>query len=134
MKIDNDILPSNKKFGYFFSLVFFLIFVYIFYYYSNSNLYLVFLSLCLITILLTIFSPDTLLFFNKIWFRIGMLLNTIVSPVILGFIFFILITPVSLFFKIIRRDYLCIKLTNKESYWIKSEKRKLDKSSLKQQF
>lgn len=133
MKIDDEILPSNKKFGYFFSVVFFLIFIY-FFYYAYFNLYLIFLSLCLVTIILTVFSPDRLLFFNKVWFRIGIILNTIVSPVILGFIFFILITPVSLFFQIIGRDYLCIKLNNKKTYWIKSEEKKFNKNSLKQQY
>jgi len=133
MKIDDNILPSNKKFGYFFSLVFLLIFLY-FFYYSHLKLYIIFLSLSGITLLLTVFSPNKLLFFNKIWFKIGLLLSLIVSPLVLGFIFYILITPISIFFKIIGRDYLSMKLNNKDTYWIKSEEKKLDKNSLKQQY
>ena len=133
MQIDDNLLPSNKKFGYFFSVVFLLIFLY-FFYYSYFKLYIFFLGLSCITVLLTVFSPNKLLFFNKIWFKVGLLLNLVVSPLILGFIFYILITPISIFFKIIRRDYLSMKLNNKDTYWIKSEEKKLDKNSLKQQY
>ena len=133
MQIDEKLLPSNKKFGYFFTIVFFIIFLY-FFYYSNAHVYGIFLGLTVVTLLLTIFSPNRLIFFNKIWFKIGILLNTIVSPLILGIIFFVLITPVSIFFKIIRRDYLNIKSKHKDSYWIITEEKKLDKNSLKQQY
>ena len=68
---------------------------------------------------------------NKIWFKIGILLGNIISPIVMGIIFFLVVTPTSIIMKILRKDLLNLKKNNKNSYWI--EKRKQN-SSMKKQF
>ena len=69
---------------------------------------------------------------NILWFKFGMLLGYIVSPIVMGFVFFVVITPTGLIMKIICKDLLNIKYNNKnKSYWINRDK---TKSTMKQQF
>ena len=58
--------------------------------------------------------------------RFGLLIGTIISPIILGCIFFILITPVSFFTRLFGRDELYIKLKSKQSHWKYREKKRVD--------
>ena len=64
----------------------------------------------------------------------GILLGKIVSPIVLGLIFFVIFTPVSLFLKIIKRDELQLKKNNNKSYWKIREEKKFDPYSFKNQF
>ena len=69
---------------------------------------------------------------NKLWFKFGLFLGTIVSPFVMGIIFFLVITPIGFVMKIIGKDLLNIKHDNKKkSYWINRDK---TKSTMKQQF
>ena len=81
-------LPSNRKFGFFFSFVFLLVFVYFFLKQSVFITYL-FGSLSLLFFILSIVKANILLPINKLWMRFGILLGMIVSHIILGFIFFL---------------------------------------------
>jgi hypothetical protein len=71
-----------------------------------------------------LFATVTLLFsqllapLNRLWYELGMLLSKIVSPIVLGLIFFVLITPVSLITRLFGRDALKMKKRRVESYWI----------------
>ena len=133
MNIDKNMMPSEKKFGKFFSFIFLGLFLY-FYYYAKINLSIFFGTLGLITILLTFFASHYLKTFNLLWFRLGLFLNIIVSPVILGIIFFGIITPVSFFLKIIKRDELKLKSTNNSTFW-KSRNQMISKNqNFKNQF
>ena len=111
-------LPSNKKFGYFFTAIFFIIAAY---FYSRNNLTLAyFLGLTSITFLfITFFKESMLLPLNKLWMRFGILLSMIVSPIVMGIIFFGLFTPMSLIMRLFRRDELRVKFKQKETHWIK---------------
>jgi len=104
-------LPSNKKFGVFFSVVFLILYFYL------SNI--LFLSLSLLFLFFSFFYTNALQPLNDLWFKLGMLLGNIVSPVVLGFIFFLLITPISVIGKIFKRNPLKINLDkNIKTYWI----------------
>ena len=60
---------------------------------------------------------------NRLWFRFGMLLGAIISPIVMGVVFFLVVTPISFFMRIIGKDLLRQKYDkNKKSYWIKREK------------
>ena len=125
-------LPSNKKFGYFFSLVFLFA--------SALSLYLekfgfsiIFLSLCTILILVTILAADILSPFNKLWMQLGLLLGKIVNPILLGMIFFGLITPVSIILRLLGRDEMRIRNPKKSTYWVEQNP-KTKSSSFKNQF
>lgn len=111
-------LPSNKKFGYLFSAIFFVSSFY-FFYFDNKIIGYLFLSLFLIFIITSIMKPILLLSLNKLWMQIGLFLGKIVSPIILGIIFYCLITPYSIVLKFMGRDELKLKIKKKNSYWLK---------------
>ena len=68
---------------------------------------------------------------NKIWFKFGILLGKFVSPIVLGIIFFFVVTPIGILMKILGKDLLNLKNNNENSYWIK---RSEIKSNMKDQF
>jgi len=120
MKLDgliSDVLPSNRKFGLFFTIVF-AIFASLFYWRHNSALSLLFISICGCFAMITILAPNLLQPLNHIWFLLGKLLGKIVNPVVLGVLFFILITPVSLVLRLFGRDELKLKKRFIQSFWI----------------
>jgi len=110
-------LPSNKNFGFFFTLIFALVGMY-FYYSENISWGNLFISGSLIFLLITLIKSDALLPFNKLWMRFGLVLGMLVSPIVLGIIFFCLFTPVAVLMKIFGRDELRLKFKQKHSHWI----------------
>lgn len=107
-------LPSNKKFGIFFSLIFLILYLYL----SNNF----FLITSVIFLFLSLFYSEILQPLNNLWFKLGILLGSIVSPIVLGCIFFILITPISIIGKIFHRNPLKLNLDkNIKTYWIKRD-------------
>ena len=125
-------LPSNRKFGFFFTFVFALSTAY-FYNTTNFLLAYIFGSLSSLFLFFTIFKDDIFLPLNKLWMRFGILLNIIISPIILGIIFFGLFTPIAIVLKLSGRDELRLKLKKKQSYWI-SRSELIKPESFKQQF
>ena len=109
-------LPSNKKFGFFFSSIFFIVSIYL---YLIENIILTFLlvSLSIIFLIITLIKPDTLLPLNNLWMKFGLLLGIIISPIVLGLIFFGLITPISLITGLFGRDELNLKTVSNKSSW-----------------
>ena len=126
MKYNNLILPSNKKFGYFFSFVFLIISIYFYYIEIKIFSYAIFF-LFFVFLFLTIFNPNLLLPLNKLWMNFGLLLSYIVSPIILGAIYYLIFTPTALITKLVGRDELNLKFTKKGSNW---KNRKNDTSFL----
>jgi len=125
-------LPSNKKFGLFFALIFLLLSAY-FYFVSAIKLFYVFVSIALILLLISLLRSELLLPFNRLWNAFGRLLGLVVNPIVLGIIFFGLITPLALLLKIFGRDELRLKEIKSQSSWIERVKtnREVD---FKQQF
>ena len=72
----------------------------------------------------------TLIRLNLLWFKFGMLLGKIVSPIIMAFVFFGVVTPTGLIMKLFNKDLLKLKRKNKDSYWIDRK----SKSEMKNQF
>ena len=120
MKFSQVELPSNRKFGYFFTFVF-AIFASYFYYHSSISWAYFFIVFSSIFLTVSIFNADLLLPLNKLWMRFGMLLGMIVSPIVLGLIFFGLFTPIALIMRISGRDELRLRL-KKTSHWTKRKK------------
>ena len=125
-------LPTNKRFGYFFTLVFFISSSY-FWIFKNLFLTILFFVLAAFFLVITISKPQILRPLNKTWMWIGFLLGKIVSPIIVGLIFFILFTPMSLSMRLFGRDELKLKLKKMDSYWIKNDPQD-QASSFKNQF
>lgn len=127
---ENDIkIGSNKSFG----LVFFFVFLIISLYplLNNEQPRIWFLFISLIFLILGLLNSKILNPLNKIWFKFGILIGKIVSPVIMGIIFFLVVTPTGLLMKLLGKDLLSLKFNKKKSYWI--EKSEL-KSKMKNQF
>ena len=133
MKFTDIELPSNRKFGYFCMFIFGVGGIYL--YDGVMTIILYMLSVLFVaTLLVTLAKPSLLLPFNKGWMWIGYILGRVVSPVVLGAIFFFLITPVALIFKISGRDELRLKLSKAQSHWRERSPIGPDAESLKNQF
>jgi len=110
-------LPTNPKFGWFFAAVFAAVAVYA-YWKGWNTLALIALIVAVLFAFVTLLVPQFLTPLNRLWYELGVLLGKIVSPIVLGIIFFVLITPISLFVRLFGRDELKIKKRSVESYWV----------------
>ena len=117
MKFPEAELPTNKKFGNFFTIVFIIVASY-FYFNKSLNLSYIFGVVAAVFILVTILKDDLLLPLNRLWMRFGLLIGMIISPIVLGLIFFTLFSPVGIFMRLFGRDELHLKYKKKSSYWI----------------
>lgn len=111
-------LPSNHKFGFFFTFIFLITATYFYF----KDIYLAFYILgfvSLVFLLITIFTSDKLGPLNKLWMNFGFILGKIISPIIMGLIFFLIFTPTGILMRLFGRDELLLKFKNKPSYWIK---------------
>ena len=132
MKFSNIELPSNKKFGFFFTFVFAILAFY--FLFIDSILWAQALAiLAVLFLLITVIIPQVLLPLNKLWMRLGLLLGMIVSPIVLGIIFFGLVTPYGVIMGMFGRDELRLKFTKKSSHWI-SRSESIKSDSFKNQF
>ena len=125
-------LPSNKKFGFFFSVIFLLISSY----YLYLNEIIIALILGFISILfffVSLLKAGLLLPLNIVWMKFGILLGKLISPIVLGTIFFFMFTPVAVIMRLVGRDELRLRLNFQNSYWIK-RKSSINKASFKRQF
>ena len=132
MKFSEIKLPSNRKFGFFFTFVFAIAAAY-FYYYATLGWAYAFVAASSIFLLITLIKSDALLPLNKLWMRFGLLLSVIVSPIVLGIIFFGLFTPIAMLMRLRGRDELRLKFTQKASHWI-TRNEAITSDSFKNQF
>ena len=117
MKFSEIELPSNRKFGFFFTFVFAAIALYLF---DSSRVNWAYTSLAIASVFLivTLVRSNSLSPLNKLWMRFGLLLGMVVSPIVLGIIFFGVFTTMAVTLRLIGRDELSLKLTKKTSYWV----------------
>ena len=117
--INSDIkLPSNHKFGYFFTFIFLIASIYFFLKEINIGFYI--LGTCsLVFFLVTLFKAEILRPFNKLWMSFGLVLGMIVSPIVMGVIFFAIFTPIAILMRLFGRDELLLQFKTKPSYWNK---------------
>ena len=132
MKFSEVELPTNKRFGFFFTLMF-SIFTGLFYINNFVTWAYVFFAIAILLFVVTVVRADTLLPLNKLWMRLGHLLGMIVSPIILGLVFFGLFTPIAFAMKLTGRDELNIKFMKKTSHWILRDE-KIQAHNFKNQF
>ena len=118
-------LPSNRKFGLFFTAVFLIASFY--FHYSNSPvLDYLFGTLAIIFLAISIINADVLLPLNRLWMGFGLLLGKIVNPLILGVIFFGIFSPIAIFMRIFGRDELRLRFKKQNKHWVK---RRLEEQS-----
>ena len=126
-------LPSNKKFGVFFTVIILLIGIYFLNKEKIIISYIAFI-ISLVFLLVSIFKASLLLPLNKAWMRLGFIIGVIINPIVLGLIFFLLFVPIALIMRLFRRDELHLRMMNKSSYWKKCKIKKLGTNEFKQQF
>ena len=130
MKNNKIKISSNRSFGIVFFVVFFVFAIWPLL--NNQDIRIWSLIISLVFLILGILNSNLLKPLNIIWFKFGLLLGSIIAPIIMGIVFFVVVTPTSLIMKIIGKDLLNNKYDkNKKSYWIIREK---NKSTMKQQF
>ena len=109
-------IPSNRKFGFFFTTILIIIGIYLFFNNQLLESYFLF-SFALVFFSVSIIRESLLLPLNILWMQIGFFLGKITNPIILGIIYFLIFTPTSLIMKLFKRDELKLKLKKKKSYW-----------------
>ena len=120
---------SNKNFG----IVFFVVFIIIgFWPLLDINTYRLWaIIIAVIFLTLGLINSRILTPLNILWFKFGIFLGKIVSPIVMGVIFFFIVTPIAILMRISKKDLLNLKFNNKETYWIKKSNYK---SKMKNQF
>ena len=117
--IKNNNKPSNKNFG----IVFFIVFLLVAFYplTFNGEIKIWSLLISLLFLLLGMMNSKILTPLNKTWFKFGIILGKIVSPIIMGIIFFLVVTPIGLIMRVFKKDILNLKYNNDKTYWVKKK-------------
>ena len=129
MKNNNIKIPSNRNFG----LVFFIFFLIVSLYplVNGEDIRKWSLVFSIIFLVLGLTNSKILNPLNKLWFKFGIFLGKIMSPVIMGIIFFLVVTPIGLLMRLFGKDILNLKFNNKATYWIEKNG---PKSKMRNQF
>ena len=122
-------MSSNKSFGIVFFIVFLILAIYPLK--NNGNIIIPLLTISFVFLLLGLTNSQLLTPLNKFWFKFGIFLGKIVSPLVMSIIFFLLVTPIGILMRLFKKDLLNLKYNSKKSYWI--EKNEI-KSKFKNQF
>jgi hypothetical protein len=120
---------TNRSFGIVFFIVFLIVGIYPMLNEEDVRLWSLIISV--IFLMLGILNSEVLTPLNKIWFRFGIFLGKIFSPLIMALIFFLVVTPIGLIMRFIGKDVLNLKFNNDKSYWVE---KKGPKSKMKNQF
>jgi hypothetical protein len=129
MDYKNIKISSNRSFGIVFFIFFLILSIYPLFKDGNFRIWTLILSI--VFLILGLLNSSILSPLNKIWFKFGILLGNFISPIVMGIIFFFVVTPTSIIMKILNKDLLNLKKNNKKSYWIKKSE---IKSKMKNQF
>ena len=127
--MDDIKISSNRSFGIVFFIVFFLVALYPLIYSNDIRIWSLLISL--IFLILGLINSRVLTPLNKLWFKFGILLGKIVSPIIMGIIFFLVVTPIGFIMRILGKDVLNLKFNSNKTYWIEKTG---PKSKMKNQF
>ena len=117
MKNQKIKIGSNKSFGIVFSIVFLVIAFWPMLNGNEINYWL--LAISIVFLILGLINSKILTPLNKIWYKFGILLGNVVGPIVMGIIFFLIVTPTSIIMKLLGKDLLNLKKNNNNSYWIK---------------
>ncbi len=127
--MDDIKISSNRSFG----IVFFILFLFIAFYplTYNDEIRIWSLLISLTFLVLGLINSKILTPLNKVWFKFGIFLGKIISPLIMGFIFFLVVTPIGIIMRLLGKDILNLKYNKNKSYWIEKTG---PKSKMKNQF
>ena len=129
MKNNEIKISSNKSFGVVFFIVFFLFGIWPAL--KGNDIRYWSISLSLIFLILGLLNSKLLTPINRLWFKFGIILGNFIAPIIMGLVFFLVVTPIGLIMKLLGKDLINLKKNNDKTYWI--EKKEI-KTSMKNQF
>ena len=127
--MDDVKISSNKSFGIVFFIVFLIISIYPML--GGDSLRVWSLAISIIFLILGLLNSKILSPLNKLWFKFGIFLGKIISPIIMGIIFFFVVTPIGYLMRLFKKDVLSLKFNGNKSYWVKKNG---PKSKMKNQF
>jgi hypothetical protein len=127
--MDDVKIGSNRSFGIVFFAVFLIIAIYPLI--NSGELRLWSLIISIVFLVLGLVNSKILNPLNKLWFKFGIFLGKIISPFVMGIIFFLVVTPIGLLMRLLKKDLLNLKFNNSHSYWIEKTE---PKSKMKNQF
>ena len=127
--MDDIKISSNRNFGIVFFIVFLLVAVYPILKGNDLRIWSLLISFAFL--ILGLINSKLLTPLNKLWFKFGLLLGKIITPLIMGFIFFIVVTPIGILMRLLGKDLLNLKYNEKKTYWIEKTG---PKSKMKNQF
>ena len=122
-------LPSNRNFGIVFFIVFLIIALWPLLKQNEIRIWSLIISF--IFFVLGLINSKLLTPLNKLWFKFGILLGNIISPIVMGIVFFLVVTPTGLVMRIFRKDILKLKKNSNDTYWINKDN---TNSSMRNQF
>ncbi len=129
MKHKNIKISSNRSFGFVFFVVFFVISLWPIL--SENEIRIWSLILSLIFLILGILNSKILTPLNKVWFRFGIFLGNFIAPIVMGIVFFLVVTPTGILAKLFKKDLINLKKNNDKTYWVE---KKETISNMKNQF
>lgn len=115
----NNKLPTNRNFGIVFSIVFLIIAIYPLI--SSGDIRIWSLIVSIFFLFLGIFNSNLLSPLNKLWMKFGIFLGNVISPIIMGIIYFLVVTPIGILLRLFRKDVLRLKNDDSNTYWIKKD-------------
>ena len=128
--MDDIRVSSNRSFGIVFFIVFLLIATYPLLKGNDLRFWSLLISFGFL--ILGLINSKILSPLNKLWFKFGLILGKIISPLIMGIIFFVVVTPIGVAMRLLKKDLLSLKYNQKKkTYWIKKTG---PKSKMKNQF
>ena len=122
-------LPSNRNFGVVFFIAFLIIALWPLLKQNEIRIWSLIISF--IFFVLGLINSKLLTPLNKLWFKFGILLGNIISPIVMGIVFFIFVTPTGIIMRLLRKDLIGLKKNNEKTYWIKKNSNMF---SMKKQF
>jgi len=126
------LINIKRKNNITFGMLFFVFFLFIGLYplVSSEPIRIWSVIVSLVFLIITIIKPNLFTFLNKLWVKFGFLLGKIISPIVMGLVFFFVVTPIGILVRIFKKDFIGLKI-GASSYWINRE----DKlQSMKKQF
>jgi hypothetical protein len=110
---------SNRGFGSVFSTIFLIVGMWPLFFGGAPRWWS--LIAAALFMLVTVAAPALLALPNRLWLRFGLLLNRIISPIVLAFLFYVIVTPMGMLMRAVGKDNLRLRADADASYWIKRD-------------